>query len=120
ESIRRSLEHGRQEFNIKDIFRIGKILGHLLLNRSSLLVPEFVTVEDATHPKGLDMQGHVQILGRDGKSVLGDHLLGISIELPTHGCTDGSQLASRKPGTAAKHHVFLSVGHSWETFRSLV
>jgi hypothetical protein len=118
--IGRPLEHGCQELAVKDVLGIGQIPGDFLLDGTPFLLPELFGVHDATHAHGLDMEGHLQVVSRHRKKILGNGLLGIGVEAAAHGGRDVGQLIGGKPGAAAEHHMFLGVGHAGKPRRRLV
>ncbi len=118
--VGRPLEHGRQQPAVKDILRVGQVLGHLLLDGPPLLVPELVAVQHVPHAVGLDVQGHLQVVGRHRKEILGYGLLGVGVEFPPHARGDVGQLVGAEPRAPPEHHVLLGVGHPREPRRRLV
>ena len=66
------------------------------------------------------MQSNIQVFGRNRKEILRHGLLRVSVEVAAHGGCNVGQLIRRKARAAPKHHVFLGVGHSWESRRRLV
>ena len=58
------------------------------------------------------MQRYIQIFRRDCEEILRHGLLRVRVKFAAHGCRNVRQLICRKARASAKHHVFLSVGHS--------
>ena len=118
--VGRSREHRLQEPGVEDVLRIGEVLGHFLLDGPAFLIPQPFGIEHSSHPDGLDVEGHVDVPGRHGEEVLGQALPGVGVEVSSHRSRDVGELGGRKPGTPAKHHVLLGVGHARKPGRSLV
>ena len=76
--------------------------------------------QNAPHAHGFDVQRDVQVFGGRGEEILREHLLRVGVEIPADGGADIGQLAGRKAGAAAKHHVFLCVGHAGKARRRLI
>ena len=112
--VRRALEDRGQELCVGDVLGARQVLGHLLVDRAALALPQFWAGQDAAHPDRLDVQRDVQILGGNGEDVLGQPLLGGGVEHPPHGGGDGRQLVGREVGAAAEHHVLEGVRHARE------
>ncbi len=90
-----ALEKVPQQPHVKDIFRVGQILRHLLLDRTAFLVPEVGAFQNASHADRLDVQRKAEVLDRYGEEVLGDRLLGVGIILAAECGRQRGQLPSR-------------------------
>ena len=83
--VRRPRKDHAEQTGVEHVLRIGKILRDLLLNRSSLLLPERFRVERVAHPHGLDIESDFKITGGNGKKILRHRLLGSGVEVAAHG-----------------------------------
>ncbi len=112
--IDRALEHGTESLLVENVKRIRNVRGDFLLDGAALLVPQRRGVIDAAHAQRLDVQGDVEILGRDREKILRHGELRVRIEIAAHGGGDFRELVGGKAGVAAEHHVLFGMGHAWE------
>ena len=97
-----------------------QILRHLLLDGAALLIPTLRGIKHALHSQRLDVQRHVDVLGRHGEQVLRDALARIGIEVTAHDGADIGELLGAKAGAAPEHHVLLRVRHAREARGCLI
>ena len=77
-------------------------------------------IEHAAHAHRLDMQRHVQVLGRHGEQILRQALARVGVEVAAHDAADIGELIGGQPRAAAEHHVFLRVRRAGKAGRRLV
>ena len=59
-----SLEEGGAQLGEEHVGRAREVLRHLLLDGAALLRPILLPVEHVAHAQRLDVQRHVEVLGR--------------------------------------------------------
>ena len=118
--VGRALEHGLKQVHVKNVFGIGKVLGHLLFNRPALLAPQLLSVKDILHPQSLHPQRHFQMLRGQREEILRQHLLRVGVEIASQPGRHVGQLVRRQAGAAAEHHVLGSVRGAGEPRRAFV
>lgn len=118
--IWRASEHDLQELHVKNVFRVGKVLGDFLLDGAALFGPELLASDEAGHAVDFNVQGQFQILSGRGEKILGDGLLGVRVEIAAEHGGDIRELIAGKSGAAAKHHVFGGMGGAGKAWRRFV
>ena len=74
---------------------IGQVLRNLLFDGTALLSPSLLAVVDSAHSERLQVEDRLEVFGGDRGDVLGDHLLGVGVEIAAGGGDDGGELVGR-------------------------
>ena len=118
--VRRAGKQFRAQLFVKLVGRRGEVLRYFLLDRSAFLVPCLFVVGYRPHPQRFDMEGDIDVLGRNRVQILREALARIGVELPAHHAADVRKLVCGKTGAAAEHHVLLRMGRAGKPHRCFV
>jgi hypothetical protein len=118
--VRGAGEHARAQLGEQHVRGLRQVLRHFLLDGTALLVPLCRRVEHGAHAQCLDVQRHVQILGRHREPVLGQILACVGIEIAANHAADVGELIGGESRAAAEHHVLLGVRSTRKSLRCLI